>query len=197
MPRRFISGFSTQYCLKSDIPANASLVLNRSITLQLTADDYAVANQLHVLSHYRRPVTVVLVILWMAIVAGLIGVLGSWAEAVRTLPYILVLAVVGFAALMLMNYYVVAPMSARRIFPKQKTLHAPLTFSWSEAGLKTENLSGTWEIAWSDYLRFRENASVMLFYQAPRLFQMLPKRVLTAEQINDLREYARRIAKSS
>jgi hypothetical protein len=165
--------------------------LNRSVLLQLTADDYAVANQLHVLNHYKRPIIVVLAIIWIGVMVALFGLIASWDEAARALPYILVMAVVGLAGLMVTNYYVIAPMTARRIFPKQKTLHAPLTFSWSEAGLKTENTSGTWQIPWSDYLRFRENASVMLFYQAPRLFQMVPKRALTPEQIDDLREHAR------
>ena len=42
----------------------------------------------------------------------------------------------------------------------------------------------------SGYLKWREDAQIFIFYQAPRLFNMVPKRVLTSEQMADLRQCA-------
>ena len=91
------------------------------------------------------------------------------------------------------NYYLVAPISARRNFRMHKALQHPYTYSWSEAGLEIVSSRGQWQVVWDDCLKWRENESILLFYQSPRLFHMFPKRVLTAEQIADIERCASHI----
>ena len=62
--------------------------------------------------------------------------------------------------------------------------------SWSEAGLKATGSHGEWTVPWGDYLKWAENSKVILLFQSPRLFQMLPKRFLDTEQVADLRRCA-------
>jgi hypothetical protein len=103
----------------------------------------------------------------------------------------------GFAAVvvfMIANYFWLIPITTRRTYRKHKALHRPCTLSWSESGLTVTGDSGEWKISWSDYLKWAENAEIFVLYQAPRLFNMLPKRALTPEQIADFRQCAGRIA---
>ena len=74
--------------------------------------------------------------------------------------------------LMVAKYFLFIPISTRRTFQKQKTLHQPCIYSWSEAGLTLANESGEWRVAWSDYLKWREDGRIFMFYQAPRLFNI-------------------------
>jgi hypothetical protein len=49
-------------------------------------------------------------------------------------------------------------------------------------------------VAWNDYLKWDENEQIFILYQAPRLFNMVPKRALSPDQIVDIRQCAARIA---
>jgi YcxB-like protein len=91
------------------------------------------------------------------------------------------------------NYFLFVPVTTRRTYGKHKTLHYPCTYSWSETGLTFTSTRGEWTLGWSDYLKWDENAQIFMLYQAPRLFNMVPKRALTPEQITDIRQCASRI----
>ncbi|QCI67240.1 YcxB family protein [Phreatobacter stygius] len=163
---------------------------DRAVTVTLTEDDYAAANKLHVLNEYRRPwsliaIACIVVIYCLFIYASVTG-FRSFA-----IPGLYVhIIFIALLALPAVNYLVLAPYTARKTFRQQKTLHHPITYSWSEAGLKATNVSGEWLVPWTDYLKWSEDDRVVLFYQAPRLFQMLPKRAVTAEQLADVMQCA-------
>ena len=120
--------------------------------------------------------------------------LGACSAALLLAPdagYVLVPAVpVVMIVVMLLKYFVVAPRTARATYRKQKSLHHPYTLSWSEAGLKTTGAGGEWTMPWTDYLKLAENGETILFYQSPRLFNMLPKRALNEGQIADILQCA-------
>jgi hypothetical protein len=164
--------------------------MNRSVSLTLSAEDYVAANRLHCLNCFRRRGAIAVAVLfvmayviWMAIAH-----IDKW-------PTIGVIALnAGFAAVvvfMIANYFWLIPITTRRTY---KALHRPCTLSWSESGLRVTGDSGERKISWSDYLKWAENAEIFALYQAPRLFNMLPKRTLTPEQIADFRQCAGRIA---
>jgi YcxB-like protein len=165
--------------------------MNRSVSLTLTADDYVAANRLHFLRCLRTRSA--LAAFAMVVAAYLIWM---WIAYIDRWDAIGVIALnacfAAFVLLMIANYFLFVPVSTRRTYQKQKTLHRPYTYSWSETGLTFAN--GEWRVAWSDYLKWREDALIFIFYQAPRLFNMVPKRVLTSEQTADLRQCAGRIA---
>jgi hypothetical protein len=163
--------------------------MNRFVSLTLTAEDYVAANRLHCLNCFRRRSAIAIVV--MFVLAYLI-----WMTIARIdqWPAIGVIALnAGFAAVvvfMIANYFLPIPIATRRTYRKHKVLHRPYTFSWSETGLTITSTSGEWRLAWSDYLKWDENALIFILYQAPRLFNMLPKRALTPEQIADIRQCA-------
>lgn len=168
--------------------------MNRSISLTFTADDYVAANRLHFLQQLRNrwraiPALTVwfaayLIWMWVAYVDrwNAIGIIASSACFV-------VFPAIMFTA----SYFLFIPIFTERTYRKQKTLHRPYICSWSETGLTLANENGEWRNAWSDYLKRREDARIFIFYLAPRLFNMVPKRALTPEQTADLRQCAKSI----
>ena len=167
--------------------------VNRSVTVTLTADDYAVANKLFMLDAFRQPSAIALPLLLAVVYAALrlapavgdaLGEIGSMLEDI--VPAVLAV-IIGFR---LLNYFLLAPRTARATYQKQKTLHYPCTFSWSESGLKTTSTRGEWNTPWSDFFKLVENSQTILLYQSPKLFQMLPKRALEQGQIADILQCA-------
>jgi|SRR5690242_4426380 len=166
--------------------------MNRSVSLTLTAEDYVAAHQLHQRDCFRRRgtrLTLLGYVIVLTIVFLTMAYLGHWMFGAILVSLAAAASVAyGFAA-----YFLLVPFLARRAYRKHKALHHPYTYSWAEAGLTIANVGGQWCLPWSDYLKWREDARVFMFYQAPSLFNMLPKRVLTPEQVPDIRQYADRI----
>jgi len=163
--------------------------MNRSVSLTLTADDYVAANQLHLRDSLRRPSG--LACFALPVLAYVILMTIAYLQRWETAQVVAVNAGAAFfVAFIVANYFVFTPVTTRRNYGKQKTLHRPYTYAWSETGLRISNDSGEWHVAWSDYLRWREDARIFVFYQGPRLFNMLPKRVLTPEQVADISQCA-------
>jgi len=167
-------------------------VMNQSVSLTLTADDYVAANQLHFLNGLRsRNALAVLAMMAVAyLVWTAIAYFDQW-EALRVVALNVFFAVV--VILTIANYFLLVPIATRRTYRNHKALHRPHTFSWSETGLTVTSSSGESQLAWGDYLKWAENAQVFILYQAPRLLNILPKQALTPEQIVDLRQCAARI----
>ena len=163
--------------------------MNRSVSLTLTADDYVAANQLHLRDSLRRPSG--LACFALPVLAYVILMTIAYLQRWETAQVVAVNAGAAFfVAFIVANYFVFTPVTTRRNYGKQKTLHRPYTYAWSETGLRISNDSGEWHVAWSDYLKWREDARIFVFYQGPRLFNMLPKRVLTPEQVADVSQCA-------
>lgn len=163
---------------------------NRSVSFTLTAEDYATANKLYVRKSYKGGVGII-------VVAGVLLLYGLYFRSEYAgdgsygwLADVFYGAAIVLLALPLLSYFVLAPRAARKTYRQQKSLQQPLTLSWSSAGLKVTSEAGEWLTPWDHYLKRAENEEMLLFYQAPRLFQMLPKRALTLEQLADLRECA-------
>lgn len=160
---------------------------NRSVTLTLTADDYVAANKLFILKSATsfRPL-----VCWLIFVALLLGSFLVPALRLRVEPYaaFFYICVAVVIAIPFYQYFFAAPVFARKAYAAQKTLQHPMTVTWSEDGFKSTAEQGEWNIPWADYLKWTEDSKVILLFQGPRLFNMLPKRVLTPAQIDDFRQ---------
>lgn len=160
--------------------------MNRSVSLTITVEDYVTANRLHSLKSSRTTLVgwILAYVVWMAIA------LDDW----RAINVIVLNACFAAVTLCMLAYYFLwIPNATGRTYRKHRELQRPHVYSWSESGLTVQSDRGEWRLAWSDCLKWTENAQVMIFYQAPRLFIMLPKRALTPEQIADVRQCASRI----
>ncbi|MGK9165235.1 YcxB family protein [Inquilinus limosus] len=164
--------------------------VSRSVTISATVDDYIKAQRLHLMKQYRKPAVLAAIAMFSIMyILFLLVILAGPRRSYDAAPYVHVL----FTALLaspVVNYFFISPFISRRNFRRQKTLHRPTTLIWSEAGLETKNETGEWLLPWSDYYKWAENAHMLLLYVGPNLFQFVPKRWLTADQVVDLRRCA-------
>jgi len=162
--------------------------MNRSVTFTLIADDYVAANKLFILKYSTSGWPLVC---WLMFVALLLGSLFMLAlqfpgAPFMTLFYICVAIVI---AIPLYQYFFGAAVFARKAYASQKTLQHPMTVVWSEEGFRSMAHQGDWNVPWNDYLKWTEDSKVILLYQGARVFNMLPKRVLSPAQIDDFRQF--------
>ncbi|KKB07714.1 hypothetical protein VE26_13665 [Devosia chinhatensis] len=95
-------------------------------------------------------------------------------------------AMIALACLPLLQYFVLLPYQARRIYRHQKSLHYPVQAAWSDRGYSASSgeVSGT--TSWNDFYGWSADARIILFMQSPVFFQMLPRRALSDEQAERL-----------
>ncbi|MEO9297199.1 YcxB family protein [Devosia alba] len=154
-----------------------------AVSFTITAQDYANASKLHTRRYWaRNPVpklfgvgTVAAILLAMAL-SGINPSLTIGATG----------GLIALVCLSLFTYFVRIPRQARRIYGQQKTMQHPVTASWDSAtfSASTKAVSGT--TAWNDYYGWAADETIILFFQSPALFQMLPRHALTAEEADDL-----------
>lgn len=163
----------------------------RRTAFTLTPEDYAGALQTTLRDQYRKPLSIVVhAALLLGLVASLAlpnpEILGAFPLALIFLVPLIIVPV---------NYFVLVPGRARKIFKQQKTLHREIDAAWSEAGYGAQNAPSADPLAavtpWGDYARWRENEDIVLFFHSDAMFQMLPKRALDPAQLEDIRACAR------
>ncbi|MFK3781404.1 YcxB family protein [Agrobacterium sp. NPDC089420] len=161
--------------------------MNRSVTFTLTADDYIAANKLFILKYStsRGPL-----VCWLMVVFVLLGSLFMLALRFPDAPFMALfyICVAVVITIPLYQYFFGAAVFARKAYADQKSLQHPMTVAWSDEGFRSTSQQGDWNIPWSDYLKWTEDSKVILLYQGARVFNMLPKRVLTPAQIDDFRQ---------
>lgn len=83
------------------------------------------------------------------------------------------------------------PWSWIRAYKSDRRLHEPIhaVFTDTEVLLDQPNSSG--RLTWSRFIRYRETRHTFLLYQGPRLFNVIPKRALTIDQVEEFRRLLR------
>ncbi|MGO8793202.1 MAG: YcxB family protein [Candidatus Sulfotelmatobacter sp.] len=77
--------------------------------------------------------------------------------------------------------------SARRQFLKQPGAHGLRTVLFDDLGAHWRWNGGSSDIEWKNYVRSLEGLNQILFYTSPACFNILPKRSLSPDQLNELR----------
>lgn len=161
---------------------------------RLTADDVAAAAGLYSWSSLRQPRTVVsLLLAWLLGLAFLSWlVLGAAitdpAALLDNASFLLALSAspfVAIAALML----VMVPITARRTFHQQRSLQGELGYRWSAGGLGIDTEYADFDMPWTHFQRWAEDGRSILLFESDRLYRVIPKRVLTADQQTSLRHH--------
>src|SRR5579872_571941 len=96
--------------------------MSRSVSLTFTADDYVAANKLHAAAAYRSRRSLVILAAWALIYFGLLAAahVYRWNSPMIVLVHFYVAALIVF---IVVNYYLVAPISARRNFRMHKLFY--------------------------------------------------------------------------
>ena len=162
------------------------------ITFNFTEQDLWRAQHLHTLDAYRRPAMIVrLLLLWVLLMSFFVFYeyrIGTpWPRVCGILPGLGLLVAIGLTCARLIVSLMACSIMARRSFRQDKGFRQSFSVSWDQEAFLFERPDSHSRIRWHDYPRWRENRHVFLFYLSDCLFQVLPKRVLTYSQIEDIR----------
>jgi hypothetical protein len=75
----------------------------------------------------------------------------------------------------------------RRQYTKQPGAHGPRTLALDETGAHWRWNGGSGDVDWRNYIRYVEGNNQILFYTSPACFNIVPKRALTKEQLDEVR----------
>ncbi len=170
--------------------------MNRKATFTLSERDLRRAGRLHVFSAMRDPRTITRVsLLWivaMALLVGFLHLIGTpWPELRGNLPlFALIMAAPTFGVAFVFPLAlgsILGPIVIRRRFRQDKLLRQAATASWDEDAYEVEQPGIYNRIPWGDYSKWREDRHLFMFFRSDYSYQVLPKRALTEEQIEDIR----------
>ncbi len=102
----------------------------------------------------------------------LIAVFGS--ESLKPMGYIsLFFGVLGY----FVSLYIISPWQAKRHYKNYKSIQKPLKIEQTDGGFTVTAENGQGNVKWENIFKWRENNKYILVYQAPKLFNMIPKRI--------------------
>ncbi|HMK21167.1 MAG TPA: YcxB family protein [Terriglobales bacterium] len=78
--------------------------------------------------------------------------------------------------------------NAKSTYAKATSFHGPLQLDADEGGLFFRGVAFSGKIGWSNFSNFFEDENGFVLYQNTGVFNILPKRQLSAEQISWLRD---------
>jgi hypothetical protein len=155
------------------------------IAYELTQKDFIEAYTAHrnrtALSKWSRRL-----FLWIASLSTAIVVFGFLVkpsvQAAKALLPFLALVVAWIAILWILPRW-----TMRRQFLRQPGAHGHRTVLLDASGVHWRWNGGSSDIEWRNYIRSVEGKNQILFYTSPACFNILPKRVIAAEQLSGLR----------
>ena len=86
-------------------------------------------------------------------------------------------------SLILALNYTILPSRVRRIFMQQKALHDEVAIHWGDDGISFASGRGSSKFLWSDFVRIAENPKAIVLLQSDALFNFIPKRVLSPDEV--------------
>jgi len=155
------------------------------IAYELTQKDFIEAYTAHrnrtALSKWSRRL-----FLWIASLSTAIVVFGflvkpSVQAAKALLPFL------GLVVAWIAILWILPRWAMRRQFLKQPGAHGQRTVLLDASGVHWRWNGGSSDIEWRNYIRSVEGKNQILFYTSPACFNILPKRVIAAEQLSGLR----------
>ncbi|NBB49093.1 hypothetical protein GVN24_12485 [Rhizobium sp. CRIBSB] len=166
----------------------------QSTEFTLTADDHANALKLNAIDVFKRPANLALKAAFIIIFILLFAMQITVGSSIEGMELPLLLLVIGVTCGPFLVAFLLLPIRARWIYKRQKQLHKPITIQWSNEGITATGAEGHWTTSWTDYHRFVADEKMLLFYIGPNLFQMLPRRALSDDQLANIRSHATRIS---
>ena len=161
---------------------------------QITVDDLINTRRLHYRAYLKSKRSKRAFILGTLFMLAM-GLITIWPFGLKNGLIITVLAlaywVVAYSLMLAIQYWRL-PAQSRRHFEQHKALHAPHSITWSDSDIVFTSAGSTTRLAWTDFVDVLEDEQYIMLRQTEILFNPVPKRALTAEQITDLRDHANR-----
>lgn len=154
-----------------------------SVSFTITAEDYTNALRLHMRRYWATktgPKLFLAAMFALCVVAVIVSDFDPTPTTVATV------VLIGTAILPLLSYFILLPRQARKVYRQVETMRHPTEVSWDLDGYSASTATSMSTIAWSDYYGWSADEKMVLFMQAPNLFQMLPRHALSYERAEDI-----------
>lgn len=135
----------------------------------ISVDDYLAAQRLHTRHQLRRA----LLVLTVALLVGLVLVLSLPSKATVFGAMLIGGGGGGLIGLGITRAWIL-PRKVRRLHAQQATLRHVITYAWDETEIEVSWAGGRSRHPWTDYVRCRENAQLLLLYHNDLLFELVP-----------------------
>jgi hypothetical protein len=156
------------------------------ITYELTEKDFVEAYAVHrngkALGRWARRILIFFLVL-MAATALLEVAMRPSRETARNLTPLVLLIVMWIAILWLIPWW-----TMWRQFLQQPGAHGPRALALDDVGTHWRWSGGSSDVEWKNYIRSVEGKNQILFYTSPACFNILPKRAMAAQQLDEIRE---------
>jgi hypothetical protein len=77
----------------------------------------------------------------------------------------------------------------KKVYAKNTAMHGKLSLEASDEGLKFRGPTFSSEVGWSNFCKFFEDERSFVLYKTSQVFNIVPKRELSPDQITSLRAY--------
>jgi len=136
--------------------------------LKITEDDYVKAMKLY---SKRTPLlngiySILIIVLCLITVLGTPDLRGG---AIGGL--------VGGGIVIMLVYFVINSMLARRHYHKYKAIQEPMLVQQMDDGIEFSSTDGGGLVRWEKILKWRQNDEYVLLYLMPRLYHIIPKTI--------------------
>jgi len=161
---------------------------------ELTEDDFVDAQLSYVRSQYRKPKIAIplAVFALFAIVGCIFSLIAHRSQSARQFAPMVFLVIAGAVILA----YLFSGHPFRRQFRKIRALHVPLQITLSDSEIVYTSENGESKTGWGAIERWQESKGSFMLFTQPRMFFIVPKRVMQPGQIVACRELlTARIAK--
>jgi hypothetical protein len=128
-----------------------------------------------------------LVLAGMICLGGLVGYLDGGIRQAGIGAFLAPLAAFLFLAPIIGLHYLLLPRRAKRLYRQQKTLQQLYRYSWTDEGLTLTTPTSTGRYAWSQFHRWADGQTAVLFSLNEQLFFFVPRRVLDDGRATDLK----------
>ncbi|WP_210278130.1 YcxB family protein [Phyllobacterium myrsinacearum] len=139
----------------------------------------------------------VLCILTLFLLVALSFWITEWT--IDTAPY-LTSSIVGLSilplAFPLLVIWTLGSHNIRRILKHVPAYQVPFEYTWSKEGLGIHLEDEDRFIPWKTFLKWAENAKVIIVFESARKYRAIPKRVLTDQQCEEIKQYLTEVRKS-
>jgi YcxB-like protein len=171
--------------------------LNTPVTIKLDEHDVIAADRLYSQSYFRDPASWrPIALIWLAAQAVLLAIYAfSGMYDKGFVEFLIVVEAglhIGLFIVPILITRLLGPRKARKHFKAMKILHGPIHLSWSAEGLKETTETSTSLTPWNHFPKWREDETSFIIFVAPTMYRVVPKRFLTALQIDALRGYLKK-----
>jgi hypothetical protein len=154
-----------------------------TLDFQLNEDDYVDAQQTHLRKSLRGLSGILPAIFALMALLGIIGLVFWLIQPSNEMGRQLA-PMSGFVVLVItMGFYVRSGLLYRRQFRKIKALQRPMQMAFDNDEIVYTSPTAQAKILWSAFEDWRESKNSFLLYPQPRMFYIVPKRAIQADQI--------------